>query len=935
MAPNEQCLIDTLHGFTPVQRRRCGTNAKAQVAPEKEWTTARCHRLLRALTSRVAILKKDLELLSNSKTFHDATHAHAKDTKTKARPKTGYPYDDTDWNQGKRKVKRTYSSRVGQKAGNVAEPKTPRSKYRDSSKKGFVPGEIIVPTPILNRARSTHLMTSQNLSSMIVKVEANGVSKNSKAFKIICSLNDEGGDLSVTKSLSDLRKTHGISRYNIYEGIYNGLETLLNSTKHEAPCRKRGARSLMTMCLKAVPRYIDQERASALAYEEETGTKSAINHRDVSTEIYDDLEQFGSIGHGWKPLGVVVRAHGMMVLQDAISAGLLDSQFCGILATLCVQNAANEEAESLISSLVCSSTFHAPRTLYDAAPSALKLLWKFVDGTGSHSFLYDQLTKLIVRGLLPPGWLATKDFRPVWTGVMQRLSPGFVETGVISFLDVAIPSLASASHMENGLSGVFASAVESTYSSLLTTLLSITMLSKEYTSQQGIDSHKIGGNDYKHIPSLLESSLAQYDFLYPAGNKSGLLIASALFANTQGGDGIGSGIPNDNGLGLRLQALLNADEDENTTRDDLAAFICSVARCCGRGTSETGLEYLKVMHDVLEYSGCVDVVQGLIVNSAHAFANESPKREHMEYASTLEVKYANRGNKTPIDMSVKKAEHFRSGFRWEDGIGEWVTATPVAKYNWSQNIDIEPDTPLAAYLVQKPSQQCALKCVHRGTCPSALAPVAQLIKEYSSVDEVTLGSQTEKSPEDSQQLLREKTTIRDVKATSIPKVEDMSFDETLASSVPSLIDDLGDVSETSPCGSSRASKRKRGASNCEGKCKPFYAASLSSSAQSSQENLISGSQRPHVVKGSRLRHKLPGVGQAWESANASDDSEDELSFTSTSPSNDGSTRLSGVFGKLTGMDQAQGKRRRTSSRQKSMGGNISLSEMDSADELCI
>jgi hypothetical protein len=930
MASNEHFPKNTLHGLTPVRRRDCDKNTKARFEKEKEWTTARCHRLLRALTSRVAILTKDLELLSNTMGPHDAIHVDAKHTKS--RRKTGYPHDDTDWNQGKKKVKRTYSSRLGQKVGSVAGPKTPRSKYYEGSKKSFVPGEIIIPTPILSRVRDTQFTASQDLSSLSVKAEANFFPKNSRASTLIRSLNDEGGDLSVTKSLSDLRKKLGTSRYSTYEGIYNGLSTLLNHTKPEKPCPKTGARSLMTMCLKAVPHYIDQERASMLAYEEETGTKSAINQRDMSMEIYDDLEQFGSYGRGWKPLRVIVRAHGIMVLRDAITAGLLDIQFCGILATLCVQNAANEEAESLLLSLICSSTFHAPKTLHDAAPSALKLLRNFVDGTGSYSFLYHQLAKLVTDDVLPLGWLATKDFHPIWTGVMQRLSASFMETGVIAFLEVVISSLAGACNLGGGLKGTLATAVESTYASLLTTLLSVTMLSKKHTSEQDTASQNIGGNDYKHIPSLLESSLAKHDFLCPEGNQSGLLVASVLFAKAQGDAVANSDMLNDVGLRPRLQALLDSDEEGDTIGEDLAAFICSVARCCGRGASETGFEYLKGLHVVLNYCICMDIVQGIIVDSAHAFARESPEREHLEYASHLEDKYSGRGYKALLDKSVKKPEHSGTGFRWEDGIGEWVTATPVVnKYNWSRKINIEPNTPLAAYVIQKPRQQCAFKSIRRTTFLNNTTPVAEVIVNSSSVDNFILESQASMNPEDIQRPLEEETANRETKALSLCEDEDVSLDDSFCSSVPSLIDDIGDASENSPSSRSGVRKRKLRTSNDEKSCKTKYTASLSGSTQSFEEDLILASQHLRAVIAPRLGHKLPRAGQAWQ---GTDDSEDELSFISTSANNDDSMRCSGV---LTGRDRSQVKKRRKSKRQKSMSGCMSGSDMDmdSVDELCM
>ena len=95
----------------------------------------------------------------------------------------------------------------------------------------------------------------------------------------------------LAESLRDIRQKTTAARYTTYEGIYNGLEALLRATtpvKLETK-RRKGARSLFSTSLRAVPRYIIQQEALLQAHMEETGSKSAIESRDISMEIYDQL----------------------------------------------------------------------------------------------------------------------------------------------------------------------------------------------------------------------------------------------------------------------------------------------------------------------------------------------------------------------------------------------------------------------------------------------------------------------------------------------------------------------------------------------------------------------------------------------------------------------------------------------------------------------
>ncbi|TVY84942.1 hypothetical protein LSUE1_G001449 [Lachnellula suecica] len=454
----------------------------------------------------------------------------------------------------------------------------------------------------------------------------------------------------------------------------------------EPETKRKGARSLFSTSLRAVPSYIADEEAHI----EKTEAKSAINTRDISTEIYDELENFGSSGHGWKQLKIIVRSHGMQVLGDAIAAGVIDVEFCGILITLCIHTFAIEEAEILLSSLLASGRYTEPKTLYDAAPRQFSMLWKFVEYTGRFSFQYKQLTSLISCGVLPLGWLATKEFRPVWTGIIQRLSPDSTNSEALIFLESSLPFLAGCGQLSNSSGTSSLAIVKHTFASLLATLLSIVVLSREGADAYSESQMAAPVAPYEHVTTLLQTCATEYDLSHISNSQGVLLLAANLIAGEQL-DG------NSNSSGRLVELLHDRSSDSDNELDgapsnynELVTFICSVARCCGRGASSVGFEYLKYLHHLLENIGnngaLTDIFQGVIVDSAFTFAQQLPDQNHIDYVSIVDAKFSERDVKHHLGPISEADDETRPGFRWEEGIGEWVMTTPSGNNSKQESI---------------------------------------------------------------------------------------------------------------------------------------------------------------------------------------------------------------------------------------------------------
>lgn len=664
-------------GFTPVRRKQSTVNAGRVLGDqEQEWTTARCHRLLRALTSRVAILSKEISRFS--------TASHQEEAKPKGyefpRSKTTTP--DDDWMHPRKKVKQTYSSRARGKGRGEQSMGRGRPSQPDHGRQSLMPGEVVVSTPILARARGEEWEPQPDPASPTERSDLPDERKKrrSRGGYVIGS-DDSSWQLSGT--LRGMKKKIDPSRYNTYEGIYTGLETLIKSTTKEEPEKKRkGARSLFSMTLKAVPRYIAEQEGLLSAHMHATGSKSAITSRDMSTEVYDDLESLGSSGKSWRHLRVIVRSHGILVISDAIRTGLLDVHFCGVLITLLVELSALEEAETLLSALLYSSPFPKPRTLYDPLDRRLKMLGSYAEHTGRVSFHYNQVSELITSGTLHVFWLATKGFGQVWTSLIQSISMEMTCTGArFAFLNKAMPILASAANTQpsgsktmSAINSVFSEASCHTFSSLLTNIASIFILNTE--TRRFVTCDKLG---YEYIVPLLRTCTIELQLSDAINGPQRVLLLLVQLI-------IESKVENSLDVSKTSRSILeNLGQRNNfldicTVNDDLALLVSNIARSCGRGASTSGFDYLQELHILLETAACKkdgDVLKGIIVDSAYAFADKTSDPHHLDYASCLDSRFVSRV--APAHQNEEDFGETRSGFRWEEGIGEWVTKTPALK----------------------------------------------------------------------------------------------------------------------------------------------------------------------------------------------------------------------------------------------------------------
>ena len=234
-----------------------------------------------------------------------------------------------------------------------------------------------------------------------------------------------------------------LSNRRLIEGICKALEALLRATACEKANDPDGRRSLFSICLRQIPNYIAEEQRL-------TNDEDPENDIDVASEVYADLEAFGSApDNGWESLREVVRAHGISLVREAIQEGLIEFSLSRHILYLCLWLAAYDEAELIIESMVtwaksrplppngntgCSAaltdsvkkwgTWHQLRAavLTDEASRIVDALRYFVSRTGRYGFMYRQIAVMLEDGVLPVDWLSSKVMIECWNGVIRSIT---------------------------------------------------------------------------------------------------------------------------------------------------------------------------------------------------------------------------------------------------------------------------------------------------------------------------------------------------------------------------------------------------------------------------------------------------------------------------------------------------------------------------------
>jgi hypothetical protein len=695
---------------------------------ELPWTTSRCNRLLRPISSKLAKLRTEFErprsaggetrAISSAFATKCSPRKTTNFTRPAQKPRGFEKARDPDWRPDAkagsgRGNKRTYG---GRGAKRVAALQRGSSDIVRASR----PGEIAF-TPLVARI-SSQLQSSPHVQNSPLKKYG----KNRGPLQV---------NIDWTQVPGDLRK--------LVQGISEAYANVLQATTDGDEKSWKGTRSLMGACLRRLPAYIELEEHFAKLDREEDDDDEG---RDVSGEIYEHLqEQFEQRpGQGWRPFKQVLRAHATTLLCDSVTDEIIGLDSVSMLVTHCVRVFAWDEAERLLLAYLpllepISIPNNIKADLFDAQRSPyLHAVKSFVDHTGRHRLLFDLLEHMIAHELLPLEWLATETMRPLWDRLVRSTSNNdqrtiapairFFETVTMAGMGLPDERLL-ADEMTGARRFVPSSreelrlALNTTFSSLLTVLCSIALVNNGRDDENG---REIAGRVTRMLDTVVISILSRTDIrskfkLLDAHVEDGQLFLRRaiwpVFASFL--VHIDNCPAEKDTVTLQLPELIRgvtwlathySSDGINTASilGGLPAFISSIARGTGRIWKDDGFEQLqRLVQTLMSLSGYrlphkLWTLKRMALESAMEFAQDTGMGEHSTYAREIEMKMRTQGQLLIVPSPHKNdSPSANGGFRWEEGIGEWVACTPFVK----QGVKRVARKPIAALeLLPTPSQ---------------------------------------------------------------------------------------------------------------------------------------------------------------------------------------------------------------------------------------
>ncbi|KJR85955.1 uncharacterized protein SPSK_08449 [Sporothrix schenckii 1099-18] len=770
-------------------------------AAEQPWTATRCHRQLRPLLTHLMALRRETARAVSKQ----RNNLRQQNTSPSKRPTAD------DCVAGRKRVRYTYSlkgtgrRRYGQPgainesaaAANPADgDQTSRVKVaplKQQAARSFCPGEVVVATPVLSRARKHRQAWSMPSSPIMstVPTDAGDVSviptvtggnentsrpnPRNPGFKYrgyYQNPSRPGANSSSSPSIDSgwaaVEKATPAEFHHLYDSIFRAVDALLRSTTSTLePTRK--SNSLFAMCLRKVPQYVTMCEEAEREEAEKEGVVQ-LPSSSVSFGIYSDLESLGSETSGWKHLRVVVREHGIDMLKSACVEGLLHDTFVRLLVRLCTHLNAHDEAENLVTALFDSHRSSLPKgqhicerphdTQVDLSGSPeplalLGMLLQYSDETGRTSTSLRQIAELLNNDQLQVAWLSTQAFSSLWHRAIRLLSsrgpPVCEETSLLQFFATAIAKLVHSRSSDDISDPHPKAAPQSTTSSKIANTTPLTSSSSYHTIvsilgsicaigilQQEASLDSCDTNPLtrpavvKRVVAVVQRSLSDISqkikarkgqhrldvasHCYPrqyllmlalcllqsmSTSKATCCVetktdthSSSIFDETRFREFIATASPTQSGQ----------------IYDATIAFVTFVAECCGRG-SESTLSSAPVSQAYL---------RKLSSHAAHHLYSPSDSDSYSNYVCRLQADaaflLASRSNdlrdlafaESLSKSAVQKDEHrlppchlpnsgllgasglpysktcppaaaaLFDGYRWEEGISEWVVSTPHA-----------------------------------------------------------------------------------------------------------------------------------------------------------------------------------------------------------------------------------------------------------------
>ncbi|KND92844.1 hypothetical protein TOPH_02551 [Tolypocladium ophioglossoides CBS 100239] len=625
----------------PFVRPRPSAAASTRCTPGNDlqpWTAARCHRLLRQLQSRLAGLRK---LAMEDRDM------------TSRQPKRPCPAD-SEPNASKR-IRFTYGGRRQHTVAAALKPaaaKTPPRTIRTLGamklgRSSPASGQVDIPTPIWRKIREqpdTPLPARESPSSLVP--------------------NDilETTSLDLLREMRSLRQAVTDERYRIYEAVFGWLNGLLRSTMSEVCEPHRN--SLLGMCLRKVPACVANIEAYERQAAKEQCRQSMWDASNVSFELYGQLEALGPSSSGWRPLKLAVRSHAMSLLSQAISKGLFEPPYVGLLTRLCLHLSCTDEANRLAKSV--DTLLPGPGGTRSNLTESTRLLplrhvLESSNGRRVPGEALSCVSTLVQRGLLPVSWLSTQSFASLWASSLEVMTARKSGTSVTAFMSTCLPLLALGDRGKPSTQ-----QPGNTNQTLISVAAGLVAAAIAVTTAHSTNKEQKRKRAWRHVIFVLDLCVAEVrQYRRQQGEHDNGLFIFALARHLAMVDASFASLAFRRQVRIELQGLVakaGSSASSQLHYRQMILLLCSVAqhrsRSCGMPGRDSVTESCAKL-DGLDLGGSFG--RGLRTDVAFLLAQRTKDLRDLAFAESL----------PSVEESPRVSTIF-SGWRWEEGISEWV-----------------------------------------------------------------------------------------------------------------------------------------------------------------------------------------------------------------------------------------------------------------------
>lgn len=460
----------------------------------------------------------------------------------------------------------------------------------------------------------------------------------------------------------------------------------------------------MATCLRKVPDYLAALESWRLQELEEKGTSSALDDTNPSFDVYSDLQSLGMGKGGWKHLAVVVQSHGIRILKDAISEGLISDGFALILSDLCSELKPVSDRWQLLEAVV-TQQYPKPRSPQDVmSPTAWSTSMPVLDllapplmslmpegETELRMFKAKLTTDLLSNQLLPQEWVLGLTFNSIFSVAMDHLAsrtsyyhttPFFIAT--IQLYGNQVQQSAPKPLAKDYDIRYYVPTAQQSLINSLATLSTVVLLGQE-TMETEMDPtcRNLTSTVCRRAEYILRACLASAINSQgrPSRQVSTYALLLAVLFISENTTTTEAGVP----VWRETQTLANfwARVEDNSSQHTYRqyyqatmALLASIAQGCTRKDWRRAAHtYLNKLCDKLDVA-CeeVEALRTIRVDAAFYLADHTQDLRDLHFAEQLAATIQAVAN--TAETPGRKATAF-PGFRWDEGISEWVTVTPA------------------------------------------------------------------------------------------------------------------------------------------------------------------------------------------------------------------------------------------------------------------